>query len=93
MNAQDRVARKVVVRGLVQGVFFRGACRQKAFEVDVDGWVSNEYDGNVHAVLEGPPDAVERLVSWMHEGPPNAIVEHVDVQDTRVQGLRGFEVR
>jgi acylphosphatase len=93
MSAQDRIARRVVVHGLVQGVAFRYSARRVALDAGVDGWVSNEYDGTVHALFEGPPNAVDRLVAWMHEGPSHAIVEQVDVTEADAEGLRGFQVR
>ena len=55
MNDRPTTARRVVVRGLVQGVFFRDTCRREAMGHDVVGWVSNEPDGTVHAHFEGPP--------------------------------------
>jgi acylphosphatase len=89
----DRIARQVVVRGLVQGVFFRDSCRRQALDVGVGGWVSNEPDGTVRAMFEGSADAVEGLVAWMYDGPPNAVVEGVDVTEAEPTGLSRFEVR
>lgn len=89
----DRTARDVVVHGEVQGVFFRDSCRREAESAGVDGWVSNEYDGTVRAHLEGSPEAVDRLVSWMHHGPRQARVESVDVETVEPDGRSGFQVR
>jgi acylphosphatase len=76
------VRRRVVVRGRVQGVFFRDTCREQARRLGLGGWVRNRGDGaSVEAVFEGPPDAVERMVAWCHHGPPRAFVESVDVDD------------
>ena len=91
--SDDRVARSVVVRGRVQGVFFRDTCGAEAQAAGVAGWVSNEPDGTVHALFEGPAEAVERMVEWARQGPRLASVEHVDVDDVPVLGLRRFEVR
>lgn len=91
--SEDRTARSVVVRGEVQGVFFRDATRREADEAGVTGWVGNESDGTVHAHFEGPPDAVQRLVDYVHEGPARACVERVDVTETPPEGLTEFRVR
>jgi len=56
------IRRRVVVHGLVQGVFFRDTCRRLAEQYGVAGWVRNLPDGRVEAVFEGPADAVCRLV-------------------------------
>ncbi|MGZ4427313.1 MAG: acylphosphatase [Nocardioidaceae bacterium] len=93
MTTPQRVARKVVVHGFVQGVSFRWATQQEAERAGVDGWVSNAYDGTVHALFEGPADAVDRLVSFVHDGPRHASVDRVDVADVPPTGVAGFEVR
>jgi acylphosphatase len=68
------------VRGLVQGVYFRASTRDEARRLHLTGWVRNEPDGSVTAVAEGPRAALEALVQWARQGPPNARVDHVDVQ-------------
>jgi acylphosphatase len=55
--------------------------------------VRNCQDGTLEAVVEGPPDAVERVVRFFRTGPPTARVEDVDVRDEQPEGLSGFEVR
>lgn len=85
--------RDVVVRGRVQGVFFRDSCRREAVRHGVHGWVRNEPDGSVRAHLQGPAEAVERLVAWMREGPPHASVAGVEVRAAAPAPVRGFEVR
>lgn len=93
VHADRPVARDVVVHGEVQGVFFRDSCRTQADRNGVAGWVRNEYDGTVRAHFEGPAEAVEAMVSWVHSGPRQARVERVDVIDAEVQGGSRFEVR
>jgi acylphosphatase len=89
----ERVRRRVVVHGRVQGVFFRDTARERARAHGVSGWVTNRGDGAVEAVLEGPPEAVERVVRFFRTGPPRAEVEDVEVVDEAPEGLSGFEVR
>ena len=85
--------RRVVVHGHVQGVFFRETTRRLAQEHGVAGWVRNIWAGTVEAVFEGPPEAVERLVDFVHRGPAGAAVERVEVFEEDDEGLRGFAVR
>jgi acylphosphatase len=87
------VRRRAVVHGFVQGVFFRDTVRRHAQSRGVAGWVRNNPDGTVEAVFEGEPEAVERLVAFVHEGPSGAIVERVDVVDEADEGLSGFSIR
>ena len=87
------IRRRVIAYGRVQGVFFRDSVRRLAQQHHVNGSVTNRWDGAVEAVFEGEPDAVERLVRFMHEGPRGAEVERVEVTDEKPEGLRGFNVR
>jgi len=87
------VRRRVVVRGSVQGVFFRDSTHREAEGAGVAGWVRNRSDGSVEAVFEGDPDAVERLVAFCREGPSRAEVSDVEVADEEPEGLEGFDVR
>ena len=84
---------RVVVRGIVQGVWFRESTRQAALERGLAGWVRNRSDGSVEAVFEGDPDAVESVVAWTRMGPPRASVESVDEFREEPEGLYGFDVR
>jgi acylphosphatase len=82
----------VVVKGQVQGVFFRDSTRREAARRGVVGWVRNRPDGAVEAVFEGPSEAVEAMVSFCSRGPRGAYVDDVEVSSEPVEGLIGFEV-
>jgi acylphosphatase len=87
------VRARVVVHGVVQGVFFRDSCRREAQARGVTGWVRNNHDGSVEAVFEGHSTDVEALVGWMRQGPRHAHVESVDVTQEPAEGLTGFRIR
>jgi acylphosphatase len=82
-----------VIRGRVQGVFFRDTVRNAAEREGVSGWVRNNRDGTVEAVFEGDARAVGQLVALAREGPPGARVEDVEVIDEPEEGVEGFRVR
>jgi acylphosphatase len=86
------IRRRVIVRGHVQGVFFRETTRRRAQTAGVSGWARNLPDGSVEAVFEGERDAVERLVEFAREGPRGARVDWVDVVSEEPEGLEGFSV-
>ena len=79
--------------GRVQGVWFRDSTRQRADGLGVAGWALNRPDGSVEVVAEGEPEAVDRLVEWLRQGPRRAEVAGVDVREEEPAGLEGFEVR
>lgn len=86
------VAKKVVVSGRVQGVFFRDTCRRVADELGVSGEAQNLQDGRVEIHLEGESDAVERVIEWCRSGTDYSRVESVEVDDEEPAGRRGFTI-
>ncbi len=70
----------LIVRGRVQGVYFRAATQREARRLGITGWVRNRNDGCVEVVAEGEEDSIKELSSWSHHGPSAARVDHVDVR-------------
>ena len=83
----------VVVRGRVQGVFFRAGARDRARSLGVAGWARNAPDGSVELVFEGPRERVESLVRWCRRGPSGAAVEQVAVAWEEPRGDAGYSIR
>ena len=73
------IRRRIIVRGRVQGVFFRASPEEEARLLGVSGWVRNLADGSVEAAFEGPDEAVEKIIAWCRKGPPHAKVERLEV--------------
>lgn len=84
------VAKRVVVSGRVQGVFFRDSCRQEATRLGVAGLARNLSDGTVEVVAEGDEGAVNALINWCKDGPSYADVDSVKVSDAEAKGASGF---
>jgi acylphosphatase len=93
MIPSTAVARRVVVDGMVQGVFFRDTCRRMAASTGVRGWVRNRPDGRVEAWFEGDRAGVDRMVAWCREGPPGARVTDVEVATETPAGETRFRIR
>jgi acylphosphatase len=72
---------RIVVRGRVQGVFFRASAARVAHELGLTGSVSNRPDGAVEVVVAGEPEAVERMIAWCHRGPELAEVDSLEVSE------------
>ena len=91
--APDVVRRRVVIRGHVQGVFFRSSIRERAEAEGVAGCARNRPDGAVEAVFEGPSASVDALVRFCETGPPHARVESIETVDEEIAGETGFRLR
>ena len=70
----------VIVRGRVQGVNFRWYTRQRAMELGIAGWVRNLRGvDRVKVVAEGSQEQLADLIRFLHEGPPSARVDDIEV--------------
>ncbi len=84
----------VLIRGRVQGVFFRAYTRDWARELGVKGWVKNRSDGTVEAIFEGEEGRVKEIINRCKRGPPMAIVEDVKINWEEYKGeFKNFEIR
>lgn len=92
MATSEPVTRRLVVRGLVQGVWFRESMRREAEALAVTGWVRNRADGSVEAVVQGTPAAVEAITRWARRGPEQARVDAVEADEAEGRYER-FEKR
>ena len=61
--------RKAIVRGRVQGVWYRDSARRRAEQLGVGGHARNLSDGAVELVAEGDDRAVDAFIAWAREGP------------------------
>jgi len=86
------IARRCFVSGRVQGVFFRASARQKAIELGCAGYARNLSDGRVEVLAVAEPQAVNRLIDWLWQGPPAAEVSGVEVREVAIDELNDVPV-
>ncbi len=88
----ERVRARILVSGIVQGVFYRQSAVFEAGRLGLAGWVRNLPDGRVEAVAEGRREDVESFVAWCRRGPPAAEVSAVEVSWGGAEGIEGFRI-
>jgi acylphosphatase len=85
---------RAVVKGRVQGVFFRAHAEEIARNLDLAGWVRNRPDGSVETVAEGEADRIAQFSQWLQHGPPAARVIEVEIKEEALQGeLHRFDIQ
>lgn len=84
---------RVVIKGRVQGVFYRDWTVQNATELGLSGWVRNRRDGSVEALFSGPSDKVQEMQQRCRRGPPAAVVTGLEVVHSNGNPGSGFERR
>jgi acylphosphatase len=88
----ERIARRAVVSGRVQGVGFRFFAERAARTSGVSGWVRNRADGSVETVAEGEREAVTRYLEMLRSGPPGSRVTSLVDEETEVGKFPSFEI-
>lgn len=83
----------IVVRGKVQGVWFRASTKSTAERFAVKGFVSNRPDGSVYIEASGSPSSIEEFIKWCRKGPELARVDSVDIEEISRSDFSSFEVR
>ena len=88
----EATTRRLVIRGQVQGVWFRESMRREAERLGVTGWVANRADGSVEAVVQGTRQQIEEITRWARRGPEHARVTEVMESDAAGE-FSAFEKR
>ena len=82
----------LLIKGKVQGVFYRAAAREKAEELGVNGWIKNSSAGEVEAVVSGETENLQAFISWCFQGPSKAVVAHIERTELEEKIFSGFQI-
>jgi len=83
---------RIIVKGKVQGVFYRQSTQEQAALLGITGTVRNLPDDTVEILATGHPAQLNALLAWCREGPPRAVVTDVQSTELPLQSFKGFEV-
>jgi acylphosphatase len=84
---------RILITGLVPGVFFRREITDLARRLGILGWVRNLPDGKVEVLAEGDKKRLDELIRFCHVGPRGAVVKRVEVEWSDYSGeFRGFRI-
>lgn len=83
----------LLIKGRVQGVSYRANAAAMARKLGLHGWVRNLPDGRVELLAQGEEKVLKSLLTWAHQGPATARVDHIDVHWGEAARLaNGFDV-
>jgi acylphosphatase len=82
----------VIVKGKVQGVYYRQSTREKARELQITGTVKNLKDGSVELIATGSAEQLEQLTAWCKQGPPRAAVTDLIITPLTLQSFNDFSI-
>jgi acylphosphatase len=82
----------LLVKGKVQGVFYRASAKETADKLGIAGWVRNTREGDVEIRACGNPGNIEAFIAWCKKGPPKAAVTGVIVTSMKEEKFTAFEI-
>jgi acylphosphatase len=82
----------IIVKGKVQGVFYRAATKAVADQLGIRGYVANETNGDVIIAAEGEQVMLDMFLEWCQEGPQDAEVTTIESNEGELKNYRNFEV-
>ena len=82
----NRIARKFLIGGDVQGVGYRYFARRAAAQHQVVGYAKNLRDGRVEVVAEGRHENVESFKHDLAVGPRSGSVDRVEEHELEPTG-------
>ena len=83
---------RLLIKGKVQGVFYRATAREKAEEFGITGWIKNTEEGYVEAVASGNDEQLQQFINWCKAGPDHAIVTGITVNKIDEQSFEKFRI-
>lgn len=75
----------LLIKGKVQGVFYRASTKEEADRLHLTGWVKNTREGHVEVLASGPEEDLRLFVEWCKKGPERAEVSELIVNDATTQ--------
>ncbi len=82
----------LLIKGDVQGVFYRATAKKIADKLNLTGWIKNTKEGDVEAMITGKENQLEEFIEWCRNGPEKAGVEDVIVTQEKETSFDDFEI-
>lgn len=82
----------LLIKGKVQGVFYRASAKEAAEKLGISGWIRNTEEGAVEVLASGTEALVQEFIRWCWQGPARAEVKQVVIQDMDDEQFTGFKI-
>lgn len=82
----------LLIKGKVQGVFYRVSARETAEKLQIKGWVKNTDSGDVEAIATGTNQQLQEFIAWCKQGPQRAVVSEVIATNQEETFFKDFSV-
>ena len=82
----------LIIKGKVQGVFYRATAKDIANELGISGWIKNTKEGYVEVMASGKDESLKKFTDWCKQGPSKAVVTDVIVTPQPDENFNGFQI-
>ncbi len=82
----------LLIKGKVQGVFYRATSKKIADKLNLTGWIKNTINDNVEATVTGDEERLQQFINWCKNGPEKANVENVVITKKLETPFIDFEI-
>jgi acylphosphatase len=82
----------LLIKGKVQGVFYRATAKEEADQLQITGWIKNTEEGYVEAVASGSQTALDQFINWCKRGPRKAEVADVEIKTLPEETFKQFSI-
>lgn len=83
---------RLIIKGKVQGVFYRATAKDVADLIGVKGWVKNLPNDDVEITATAAEEVLQKFIAWCKQGPPKARVDEVIVEELSIEEFKGFKI-
>ncbi len=82
----------LLIKGKVQGVFYRATSKKIADKLNLTGWIKNTINDNVEATVTGDQEQLQQFINWCKNGPEKAKVKNVVITKKPETPFIDFEI-
>ncbi len=82
----------LLIKGKVQGVFYRATAKKVAEQLGINGWIKNTKEGNVEVIVTGNEERLNEFLNWCKQGPKDAKVTEVVLTTKNPEAFNGFSI-
>ncbi|MEO7291767.1 MAG: acylphosphatase [Ginsengibacter sp.] len=82
----------LLIKGKVQGVFYRVTAKKVADKLKLTCWIKNTKDDDVEVIITGDEDKLQEFILWSKKGPEKAYVEDVIITTEKETPFEEFKI-
>ena len=84
---------RLLIKGKVQGVFYRAGAKEIAKNIGITGWIKNVANGDVEVLVTGTTAQIMEFINWCWQGPGKAMVTDIGITEEPEEGFSDFVVK